>query len=91
METLNLEASDVLCGIRMRTETRVSRGYRVVVPAFIRKRHCIDPGDVLVWKEKGDEIHVIHRKRLTLEDITGFVAFPGDAVQLKGRVQTGGK
>lgn len=75
----------------MQSETRVSKGHQVVVPAAIRKRHRIDPGDVLVWEERGDEIRVVPRKRLTLEDIAGFVAFPGDAVELKRRVQRGGK
>ena len=72
-------------------ETRISRGNQVVVPAPIRKKHGLDPGDVLVWEDRGDEIRVVPRKRLTRADIAGFVAFPGDADELKRRVQRGGK
>ncbi len=73
------------------SETRISKGHQVVVPAAIRRKHRLDPGDVLVWEDRGDEIRVVPRKRVTREDITGMVAFPGDAVELKRRVQRGGK
>ena len=72
-------------------ETRISRGNQVVVPASIRRSHGLDPGDILVWEDQGDDIRVVPRKRLTRADIAGFVAFPGDAVELKRRVQRGGK
>ena len=61
------------------------------MPAQIRKRHRLDPGDVLVWEDRGNEIRVVPRKRLTREDITGIVSFPADAVELKRRAQRGGK
>ena len=46
---------------------------------------------MLVWEDRGNEIRVVPRKRLTREDITGIVSFPADAVELKRRAQRGGK
>lgn len=63
----------------------------MVVPAAIRKKHGLDPGDILVWQDLGEEIRVVPRKRLTRRDITGFVSFPGDAVEAKRRIQRGRK
>jgi len=73
------------------SRTKVSKGYQVVVPAPIRKKHGIEPGDELVWEEEGREIRVVPRKRLSLRDILGMVEYAGDAVQAKRRVQRGGK
>jgi len=73
------------------SKTKVSKGFQVVVPAPIRKKHDIRPGDELVWEEEGDEIRVAPRKRLTLKDIVGIVGYPGDAVQSKRRIQRGGR
>ena len=73
------------------SRTKVSKGYQVVVPAPIRRKHRIEPGDELVWEEQGREIRVVPRKKLSLRDILGMVAYPGDAVHAKRRVQRGGK
>lgn len=73
------------------SRTKVSKGYQVVVPAPIRKKHGIEPGDELIWEEEGREIRVVPRKKLSLPDILGMVGYPGDAVQAKRRVQRGGK
>ena len=75
----------------IQSKTKVSKGYQVVVPAPLRKKHGIEPGDELVWEEEDDEIRVVPRKRLALRDIVGIAGFTGDAVQAKRRVQRGGK
>ena len=59
----------------MQSETHISKGHQVVVPAALRRKHGLRPGDILVWEEAGDEIRVIPRKRLHREDITGIVNF----------------
>ena len=73
------------------SKTKVSKGYQVVVPASIRRKHGIEPGDELIWEEEGREIRVVPRKKLSLRDILGMVGYPGDAVQAKRQVQRGGK
>ena len=46
----------------MVTETRVSKGFQTVLPAEIRKKFDIGPGDEVVWTVLGDEIFVRVRK-----------------------------
>jgi len=62
----------------------------VVVPAQLRKKHGLSPGDVLVWEDRGETIRVTPRRRVTLADITAMGAAGGsDAVQAKRRIQRG--
>ena len=44
-------------------ETKVSKGFQTVLPAEIRKKFNIGPGDEVVWTVLGDEILVRVRKR----------------------------
>ena len=43
-------------------ETKVSKGFQTVLPAEIRKKFDIGPGDEVVWTVLGDEIFVRVRK-----------------------------
>ncbi len=75
---------------KSQSETRISDGNQVVVPAAIRKRHDLEPGDVLVWESTGRTIRVRPRKKVTLDDIVGLGASGGeDAVAAKRRRQRG--
>ncbi len=42
-----------------RLTTTVTRRGQIVVPASIRRRHNIQPGDQLVWIDDGESIKVI--------------------------------
>ncbi len=73
------------------SETRVSKGYLTVVPKAVRKAAQVREGDVLSWTLEGDRIIVTHRKRTSLEQVTGIVAHGGDAVVAKRKVQRGAR
>ncbi len=42
--------------------TRVSKGFQTVVPASLRKRFGVGPGDEVVWTILGDEVYIRVRK-----------------------------
>ena len=42
--------------------TRVSKGFQTVVPASLRRRFGLGPGDEVVWTVVGDEVYVRVRK-----------------------------
>jgi bifunctional DNA-binding transcriptional regulator/antitoxin component of YhaV-PrlF toxin-antitoxin module len=71
----------------MVSETKISKGYRTVVPAKLRKAHDISPSDRLVWEEEKGEIKIKVRKRKTLKDIAGMINVGGDAVEWKKKAQ----
>jgi len=74
----------------LQSETKISEGHQVVVPATLRRKHGLSPGDVLVWEDRGDSFRVVPRKRVTLADITGIGRSGGaDAVEAKRRIQRG--
>ena len=73
----------------MLSETKISSEYSTVVPSKIRKALGITPGDRLEWELKGDKLMVRHKKKVTLEDIVGFIDVGGDAVEAKRRIQRG--
>ena len=70
-------------------ETKVSKGYRTVVPSDLRRAYAIAPGDRLVWEQEGGEIRVRVKKRKALSDIAGIVSVESDAVRLKHKAQRG--
>ena len=75
----------------MEYETKISKGYQVVVPAKLRKKYCLIPGDRLLWEDRKGELRVRIRKRLTWKDIAGMVAGEKrtNAVELKKKAQRG--
>ncbi|MDP6154811.1 MAG: AbrB/MazE/SpoVT family DNA-binding domain-containing protein [Candidatus Thermoplasmatota archaeon] len=75
----------------MLIETKISKGYSTVVPAYVRKKMDIEPGDILIWELEGRELKVLPRKNVELENIIGIIDEGGDAVESKKKVQRGMK
>jgi bifunctional DNA-binding transcriptional regulator/antitoxin component of YhaV-PrlF toxin-antitoxin module len=69
------------------SESRVSKGFLTVVPKRIRRAAEIAEGDVLEWEIADAQVVVRKRKRRTIADITGLIAYGGDAVESKCKVQ----
>ncbi|MEM3421669.1 MAG: AbrB/MazE/SpoVT family DNA-binding domain-containing protein [Candidatus Hadarchaeum sp.] len=44
-------------------ETKISSGFQTVLPAEIREKFGIGPGDTVIWTLIGDEIYVRVRKK----------------------------
>lgn len=61
-------------GSKLIRETTLTEGHAASVPAPIRRRHDIRPGDKLVWTSDGERIEVeIKRKRPgAFEDFDGY-------------------
>jgi bifunctional DNA-binding transcriptional regulator/antitoxin component of YhaV-PrlF toxin-antitoxin module len=71
-------------------ETKVTEANQTQVPAALRAKYGVGPGDVLVWEETADgEVRVRFRRRRTLEDLVGMVrdSRGGDALRDKKRAQ----
>lgn len=68
------------------------KGYQTVIPTEIRKARNVKSDDILNWEitEEG-AAKIIFEKRITLEDITGFIKTdePINSVELKKRIQMG--
>ncbi|CEL24518.1 hypothetical protein MB9_0877 [Methanobacterium formicicum] len=76
----------------MMTETKISKGFQTVVPAEIRKKFKVGPGDVLEWIPTENGVELKFRKKVIIEDILGMVEGPEtDAVKLKKKAQRGEK
>jgi len=73
----------------MLSETKVSSKFQTVVPSRLRKDYDIEPGDILEWEESGETITIKVRKRVTLDDVVGFISSGGDAVKSKKKTQAG--
>ena len=74
----------------MQVETKVTDSNQTQVPAQVRSKHQVGPGDLVVWEETPDgELRVRFRRRHTLRDMAGLArgAAKGDAVQAKRRAQ----
>ncbi|HKZ58356.1 MAG TPA: AbrB/MazE/SpoVT family DNA-binding domain-containing protein [Candidatus Thermoplasmatota archaeon] len=74
----------------MSPETKVTEANQTQVPAALRTKYGVGPGDVLVWEETADgEVRVRFRHRHRLEDLIGLVkrSRGGDAVRDKKRAQ----
>jgi AbrB family looped-hinge helix DNA binding protein len=74
-------------------QTKVTDANQTQVPAELRSKFGVRPGDVLVWEEMPDgEIRVRFRRRRTLEDLVGLIdrGKGGDAVRDKKRAQRRG-
>jgi AbrB family looped-hinge helix DNA binding protein len=71
-------------------ETKVTEANQTQVPAELRARFGVGPGDLLVWEETADgEVRVRFRHRHELKDLVGLVARGrgGDSVRDKKRAQ----
>lgn len=76
----------------MYCKTKISQGYQTVIPAEIRKKLNIGPGDVVEWKEGSEGIIVEFNKEVSFEDVYGMIkGIKTDAVQLKKKAQKGEK
>jgi len=76
----------------MSCETKISKGFKTVVPSDVRKKFSIDPGDIVEWQITEEGVKLSFRKKVTIEDIFGMVDGPKtDAVELKKKVQRGEK
>jgi bifunctional DNA-binding transcriptional regulator/antitoxin component of YhaV-PrlF toxin-antitoxin module len=73
----------------MLSRTKISNGNSTVVPSEVRHRLDISPGDLLIWEIKQNKILLEHRKKVTLDDVTGIVSKGGDAVDAKRNIQSG--
>ena len=73
----------------MTSQTKISDGYSTVLPAEIRKKLNLTPGDVLQWNIEDENIIIKPRKRVSLTDICGSISIGGDAVEEKKKVQSG--
>jgi bifunctional DNA-binding transcriptional regulator/antitoxin component of YhaV-PrlF toxin-antitoxin module len=63
-----------------------------VIPAEIRKKWGIGPGDFVEWKEGSEGIIVEFNKEVTFEDVYGMIKdVETDAVELKRKAQRGEK
>jgi len=77
--------------IELISETKISKGYSTVIPASVRKAIGIKPGDILLWDYDGDELKIIPRKKVNLNNIVGLIKKGGNAVESKKRIQRGAK
>lgn len=76
----------------MTVATKVTEGKQTQVPAELRHRFGVEPGDLVVWEETPEgEVRVRFRKPKRLRDIAGTApgASQGDAVETKKRAQQG--
>ncbi|MFH1821233.1 MAG: AbrB/MazE/SpoVT family DNA-binding domain-containing protein [Methanobacteriota archaeon] len=61
----------------VKIETKVSSGFQTVLPAEIRKKFDVGPGDGVVWTVIGDEIFVRVRKKGGADPLSKLIgAFP---------------
>ncbi|RLG59688.1 MAG: AbrB/MazE/SpoVT family DNA-binding domain-containing protein [Candidatus Hydrothermarchaeota archaeon] len=70
-------------------ETKISKGFQVVVPSIIRNKFGIKEGDSLIWELHDDIIIIRPKKKKTIESIVGIVSVEADAVELKKKAQRG--
>lgn len=61
----------------VKIETKLSSGFQTVLPAEIREKFGVGPGDEVVWTMIGDEIFVRVRKRGGEDPLSKLIgAFP---------------
>lgn len=61
----------------VKIETKVSSGFQTVLPAEIREKFNVGPGDEVVWTVIGDEIFVRVRKKGGEDPLSKLIgAFP---------------
>lgn len=76
----------------MASSTKVTDANQTQVPADLRHRFGVEPGDIVVWEADEDgEVRVRFRKKRTLWDLEGIApgSGVGDAVEAKKRAQRG--
>ena len=71
----------------------MTAAFQTQVPAELRARYNVQPGDLVVWDELDDDrVAVRFRRRYTIEDMVGLLGPGGpggDAVRDKKRAQRG--
>jgi AbrB family looped-hinge helix DNA binding protein len=78
--------------MKMTYKTKISKGFQTVVPAEIRKKFKVGPGDQLEWILSDGEVKLKFRKKVSLDDVLGIIdVHETDAVELKRRLQRGDK
>ncbi len=78
--------------MQMAYKTKISKGFQTVVPASIRKKFHLGPGDLVEWLPTDKGVELRFRKKVKLEDICEIVDINDtDAVKLKKKVQRGDK
>jgi AbrB family looped-hinge helix DNA binding protein len=61
----------------VKIETKVSSGFQTVLPAEIREKFDVGPGDEVVWTVLGNEIFVRVRKKSGEDPLSKLIgAFP---------------
>lgn len=61
----------------VKIETKVSSGFQTVLPAEIREKFDVGPGDEVVWTVVGNEIFVRVRKKGGKDPLSKLIgAFP---------------
>lgn len=74
----------------MAIETKVTEANQTQVPAALRSKYSVGPGDIVVWEEAGGEVRVRFRPRRRLRDIVGLAPdIAHDSVAAKKRAQRG--
>lgn len=76
----------------MSPESKVTDANQTQVPAEVRARYGVSPGDIVVWDVTPDgELRVRFRRKYQLKDLVGLIkgGTGGDAVVDKKRAQRG--
>ena len=61
----------------VKKETKISSGFQTTLPAEIREKFGVGPGDEVVWTVVGDEIFVRVRKTSGRDSLSDLIcAFP---------------
>lgn len=74
----------------MLIQTKVTDANQTQVPASLRTKYHVGPGDVVLWEERpGGDVRVRFRRRYTMDDLVGAApgAGGGDAVAAKKAAQ----
>ena len=76
---------------RREIKTRISKGYRVVVPPELRKEYGLAEGDEVIWIASDQDVTTEFRKRPSIANIVGLGASHerDSSVALKKRIQNG--
>lgn len=80
----------------MAVRTKVSKGFQTVLPASVREKFGVGPGDEVVWTIIGDEVFVRIRRRKGEDPLSKLIgALPtkkkADATQEIDAVAYGGE
>lgn len=57
----------------MAVRTKVSKGFQTVLPAAVRKKFGVGPGDEVIWTIVGDEVFIRVRKKGGKDPLSEFI------------------